>query len=54
MTRTAKEVLANSVPAAAVRQKVRTLFIIIGRKGYVGGAKNLAKKSRVVTLEASF
>lgn len=54
MTVTAKEVLANSVPAAAVRQKVRALFIITGRKGYVGGAKNFAKNSGDLILEAGF
>lgn len=31
-----KKVLANSVPAAAVIQKVQALFIVIGRKRYVG------------------
>jgi len=51
MTVSTKEVLANSVPAAAVRQKVRALFIITGRKGYVGGASNFARKPGVVTSE---
>ena len=32
-----KEVPANSVPAAAVIQRVRTLFGITGLKEYVGG-----------------
>jgi len=31
------EVRANSVPAAAVRQSARALFVMIGCKGYVGG-----------------
>ena len=33
-----EEGTANSVPAAAVIQRVRALFGIIGRKGRVGGA----------------
>jgi hypothetical protein len=37
MTVPAKEVQAKSVPAAAVTQTVRALFIFNGRKGYVGG-----------------
>jgi hypothetical protein len=41
MTVSVKEVPANFVPAAAVIRKVRALFIVIGRKGYVGGAANL-------------
>lgn len=44
MTVPAKEVQAKSVPAAAVIQTVRALFILNGRKGYVGGGKNLASK----------
>ncbi len=32
-----EEAPANSVPAAAVIQRVRALFGIIGRKGHVGG-----------------
>jgi hypothetical protein len=32
-----KEAPANSVPAAAVIQRVQALFGIIGRKGRVGG-----------------
>ncbi len=32
-----EEAPANSVPAAAVIQRVRALFGIIGRKGRVGG-----------------
>ena len=31
-----KEAPANSVPAAAVRQGGRVLFIVIRRKGFVG------------------
>lgn len=41
----AKEVPANFVPAAAVIRKVRALFIVIGRKGYVGGAANLVRNA---------
>ncbi len=33
-----KEAPANSVPAAAVIQRVQALFGIIGRKGQVGGS----------------
>jgi len=54
MTVSTKEVPANSVPAAAVIQKVRALFIITGRKGYVGGIANLAQKPGVVTSDLSF
>ena len=36
-----KEAPANSVPAAAVIQRVQALFGIIGRKGQVGGLKSL-------------
>jgi len=32
------------VPAAAVRQEGQVLFHLIGRKGYVGGYKNLFLK----------
>ena len=35
--RSAEEVRAKFVPAAAVRRTVRTLFGITGLKGYVGG-----------------
>jgi len=35
--RCGSKVPANSVPAAAVIQKVQVLFIMIGRKRYVGG-----------------
>ena len=38
MTVLVEEAPANSVPAAAVIQRVRALFGIIGRKGRVGGA----------------
>jgi len=54
MTVSAKEVPANFVPAAAVIQKVRALFIVTGRKGYVGRAENFAIKSGVITSETSF
>jgi len=54
MTVSAKEVPANFVPAAAVIQKVRALFIVTGRKGYVGGAANFAKNPGVVTSEQGF
>ena len=33
-----EEGTANSVPAAAVRQRVQTLFGITGRKAHVGGS----------------
>ena len=33
MALAAKEALANSVPAAAVIQRVRVLFVLIGCKG---------------------
>jgi hypothetical protein len=36
----AREVPSNFVPADAVIRKVRALFIVIGRKGYVGGDLN--------------
>ncbi len=35
-----EEAPANSVPAAAVIQRVRALFGIIGRKALVGGLKS--------------
>jgi len=54
MTVFAKEVPANSVPAAAVIQKVRALFIVTGRKGYVGGTANFAKNPGVITSDLSF
>ena len=38
MTTLKEEAPANSVPAAAVRQKGQVLFRIIGRKGHVGGS----------------
>ena len=38
MTVLVEEAPANSVPAAAVIQRVQALFGIIGRKGRVGGA----------------
>ena len=37
LTVPSKEAPANSVPAAAVIQRVQALFGIIGRKGRVGG-----------------
>lgn len=37
MTLSAEEVLANSVPAAAVIRRGLALFEIIGRKEYAGG-----------------
>lgn len=49
MTVTAKEVPTKSVPAVAVIQMVRALFILIGRKGYVGGDKNFVLKAGVET-----
>ena len=41
MTVPGEEAPANSVPAAAVIQRVQALFGIIGRKGRVGGAVSL-------------
>ena len=41
MTVPDEEAPANSVPAAAVIQRVQALFGIIGRKGRVGGAVSL-------------
>ena len=38
MTVPAEKAPANSVPAAAVIQRVRALFGITGRKGRVGGS----------------
>ncbi len=43
MTVPDEEAPANSVPAAAVIQRVQALFGIIGRKGCVGGAVSLLK-----------
>jgi hypothetical protein len=37
----AEKVPANSVPAAAVIQRVQALFGIIGRKAYIGGNVSL-------------
>jgi len=34
-----REVLGNSVPAAAVKQRGQTLISLTGCKGYVGGYK---------------
>ena len=41
LTKAREEALANSVPAAAVIQRVRTLFGITGLKAYVGGATSV-------------
>ncbi len=41
-----EEAPANSVPAAAVIQRVRALFGITGRKGRVGGRLSLTVKDR--------
>jgi hypothetical protein len=41
-----EEAPANSVPAAAVIQRVRALFGITGRKGRVGGILSLPVKCR--------
>jgi len=49
-----RAVQAKSVPAAAVIQNVRALFIMTGRKGYVGGLKSFTTNARVVTLEVGF
>ena len=35
-----EEVPTNPVPAVAVIQEGRALFVFIGRKGYVGGCSN--------------
>jgi len=43
-----------SVPAAAVIQEVQALFIFIGRKGYVAGEKNFARKAGVITVAVCF
>ena len=37
MTLLKEEALANFVPAAAVIRRGQALFIMIGRKGFVGG-----------------
>ena len=41
MTLSFKEAPANSVPAAAVRQRAQALFGITGRKGRVDGLESL-------------
>ena len=41
MTVPGEEAPANYVPAAAVIRRVRALFGIIGRKGFVGGSLRL-------------
>src|SRR5687768_4429371 len=41
-----KEAPANSVPAAAVIQRVRALFGITGRKARAGGSLSLSVKCR--------
>ena len=46
MTTLKEEAPANSVPAAAVRQKGQVLFRIIGRKGHVGGFVSIRLNSR--------
>ena len=46
-----KEAPANSVPAAAVIQRVQALFGIIGRKARVGGLLSLTVKAQGSTLE---
>jgi hypothetical protein len=45
MTVPQKEAPANSVPAAAVIQRVLALFGIIGRKGRVGGLLSQLRNS---------
>ena len=37
MTLVYEEVPANFVPAAAVKRRGQVLFVLTGRKGYVGG-----------------
>ncbi|GFT88643.1 hypothetical protein NPIL_250581 [Nephila pilipes] len=44
MTVLTEEVLANSVPAAAVIRRGLALFGIIGRKGRVGGLETASDK----------
>jgi hypothetical protein len=44
MTVPSKEAPANSVPAAAVRQRVQALSEFIGRKTSVGGSLSLKVK----------
>jgi hypothetical protein len=46
MTVPGEEAPANSVPAAAVIQRVRALFGITGRKARVGGFVSLSVKGR--------
>ena len=48
-----KEALANSVPAAAVIQRVRVLFVLIGCKGYVGSYRNFQLKMQSLFLCAN-
>ena len=48
-----KEAPANSVPAAAVIQRVRALFGITGRKARVGGCLSLTVKCRGSTPRTS-
>lgn len=45
MTLLVKEVPTNLVPAVAVIRGGLTLFIITGRKGYVGGLSSLNQRS---------
>ncbi len=46
LTVPSKEAPANSVPAAAVIQRVQALFGIIGRKAHVGGRLSPTVKDR--------
>ena len=44
------KVLANFVPAAAVKREGQALFRFIGRKVYVGGKLNFNKKLKFYFL----
>jgi hypothetical protein len=46
MTKIQKQVPANSVPAAAVRQGGQALFRMTGRKGHVGGIRSYRVKAQ--------
>ena len=47
------KILANFVPAAAVKREGLALFGLIGRKGYVGG-KLVKKNNIIITLNYFF
>ncbi len=54
MTLSKKEVLANLVPAAAVIRGGLVLFLIIWRKGYIGGILKNIMKFQNKNLEVFF